>query len=78
MQRCPDQIVTNPSFAPEPTKKGPTMEVWIVTPPPKLKSGIRSNKGKKSLERESKESVHRVIVHTLRKRYLYPDFKDYL
>ena len=46
MQRCPSQIISNLSFVPKPVKKGPIIEVSMVALPPKLKSGIRSNKEK--------------------------------
>ena len=37
----------------ETCKKGPTLEVWVVFPPPKLKSGIRDMK--ELLEKVSRE-----------------------
>ena len=50
----------------------------MVAPPPKLKSGIKSNK--ESLEREirERENCDRIIVHCFRKTYLSHDFKDHL
>ena len=49
-------------------KKGPTLEVWVVFLPPKLKSGIRIGKGT-FLERESIESIYgRITVLCSEKR----------
>ena len=42
-----------PELCLETCKKGPTLEVWVVFPPPKFKSGIRDMN--ELLERESRE-----------------------
>lgn len=61
-------------------KKGPTLEVWVVFPPPMLKSDVRDVK--ELLERESRERERRiydrVTVLCPEKRTFHPEIKDYL